>query len=49
MYDSNNIIAQSNWPEIDFSGYFEKAIELGDKPLPTFNYMNNFSFLLYCK
>lgn len=49
MYDSNNIIAQPNWPEIDFSGYFEKVMELSDKPLEPFNYMTNFSFLLYCK
>ena len=49
MYDSNNIIAQSNWPEIDFSGYFEKVMELDDKPFEGMNYMNYFSFLLYCK
>jgi hypothetical protein len=49
MYDSNNIIAQSNWPDIDFSGYFEKVMEIDNKPIQPFNYMVNFSFVLYCK
>jgi hypothetical protein len=49
MYDSNNIIAPSNWPESDFSGYFEKVMEVMNNPIQYYNYMINFSFFLYCK
>ena len=49
MYDSNNVIAESNWPDIDFSGYYEKRMEIFNEKIDKGSYMNNFSFLLYCK
>ena len=47
IYDSNNIIANSNWPEIDFSGYYEKCMEIINKPI--YNYIYKADFLLYVR
>jgi hypothetical protein len=49
IYDSNNIIAPSNWPEMDFSGYFEKVMDVTNSPLEKTNYIYKCQFLLYCK
>ncbi len=49
IYDSNNIIAPSNWPEMDFSGYFEKVMDVKNSPIRETNYINKCQFLLYCK
>jgi len=49
IYDSNNVIAYSNWPDNDFSGYYEKSMELKNSPIELYNYITYAEFFLYIR
>lgn len=49
IYDSNNIIAYSEWPSGNMSGYYDKVMELKDTPLDPHNFLYYYTFILYMK
>jgi hypothetical protein len=49
IYDSNNIIAYSDWPNGDFFGYYDKVMELENSPLKPHNLLYACVFILYMK
>ena len=49
IYDSNNIIAYSEWPSGNMFGYYDKVMELKDTPLEPPDFVYHYTFILYMK
>jgi hypothetical protein len=49
IYDSNNIIAYSDWPNCNFFGYYDKVMEITDEPLSFYNFLCGYDTLIYIK
>jgi len=49
IYDSNNIIAKTDWTVFDFSGYHKKVMELTYKHIKMINYIYCISYIIYIR